>query len=120
MHQCVATLAATVGTQLAQCAVVCCNPCSWCSHLVWCAWVCSRVTSTFGVACIGVLQGLHQHLVWRAQACCKGYINIWCSVHGCVVQGLHPQLVQCARVWHALACCNCCSDDFKACSGVLQ
>src|SRR6266478_7818532 len=75
---------------------MCCNPCSWCSHLVWCAWVCckgyiniwcgvhrcvARVTSTFGVACIGVLQGLHQHLVWRAQACCKVYIINWCSVH---------------------------------------
>ena len=121
---------------------MCCNPCSnsWDTVGTVCSGVLQplQLVQSFGVVCMGVLQGLHQHLVWCAQACCKVYIIIWCSVHEhvarvtstfgavcmgvlrkgyihswCSVQGYgmhwHVVTVAVMTLKHAVVCCNSCN-----------
>ena len=66
--------------------------------VIWCGvhGCVARVTSTFGAACIGVLQGLHQHYRHVAR-----FTSSFGAVCMSMLQGLHQHLVQ--RAW---VCCT--------------
>ena len=59
-----------------------CNSCS--DNLCSCTGILHHLA--LGAACMGMLQGLHQHWVQYAWVCCKGYVNSWWSMHGCVAR----------------------------------